>query len=174
MASFDFSTRLDILPPKIDTKDNSPKMKRAINSALVAGMIKASAYVQRDLRVALDKAVSSSTWDWPRITKRRNGQTVSSPRNIVDTGALKSSLSIVEKNLKTQTSLGIKYKTPYAALAHYGGVIQPYGNKNANSVMVPGRPWIEATLKGTYGIEKFNMGAAMNAGFNEVWSKRFG
>lgn len=174
MANFDFSTKLEILPPKINTKNNSPKMKRAINSALTSGMIKAAAYVEKDLKIALDNAMSSSTWDWPRTTLRSNGRLVSSPRDIVDTGALKRSLSIQQKNLKTKTSLTIKYNTPYAALAHYGGVIQPYGNRNANAVMFPGRPWIEATLKGTYGIEKFNMGAPMNAGFNEVWSKRFG
>jgi len=174
MANFNFSTKLEILPPKIETKNNSPKMRRAINSAVVSGMIKASAYVQRDLKVALGEAVGSSTWDWPRTTIRKNGQIVSSPRNIVDTGALKNSLSIAEKNLKTKTTLMIKYSTPYAALAHYGGVVQPYGNRNANAVLVPGRPWIEATLTGTYGIQKFNMVQPMNDGFAEVWTARFG
>ena len=174
MATFSFSTKLEILPPKIETKDNTPKMKKAINSALVAGMIKASAYVQKDLRVALNNAMDSSVWAWSGETIRRNGSTAGSVRNIVDTGALKNSLSITEKNLQSKTTLSIQYKSRYAAFVHYGGVMQPYGNKNANSVLIPARPWVEATLKGSHGIEKFSMTKAMNAGFNEVWTKRFG
>lgn len=37
---------------------------------------------------------------------------------------------------------------PYAALIHYGGYVQPYGNPNARPVYIPGRPWIEGVLKG--------------------------
>ena len=174
MAKFNYSTKLEILPPKIDMKGNTPKMRRAMNSALVAGTLKASAYVQRDLKEALNNAVESTTWQWNAVTKRQNGQTVSSPRDIVDTGALRRSLSIAEKNLKTKTTLEIKYSVPYAALVHYGGAVRPYGNKNANTVLIPARPWIEATLKGTHGMNKFNMTKPMNDGFNEVWSKKFG
>ena len=174
MAGFDFSTKLEILPPKIDMKDNTPKMKRAMNAALVEGTIKAAAYVQRDLRIALDNAMNSSTWGWTRDTLRKNGSIAGSTRDIVDTGKLRNSLSIKEKNLKTKTTISIQYKTPYAALVHYGGVVVPYGNVRAGTVIVPARPWIEATLKGTHGIQKFNMSKPMNTGFNEVWSRRFG
>lgn len=31
-------------------------------------------------------------WNWPHTTRRHNGETVSSPRNIVDTGELRGSL----------------------------------------------------------------------------------
>jgi len=174
MASFDFSTKLEILPPKIDMKNNTPKMRKAMNAALVEGTIKASAYVQRDLKVALDAAMNSSTWTWGGITLRKNGSTAGTSRDIVDTAKLRNSLLIKEKNLKTKTTLTIQYRTPYAALVHYGGVVRPYGNKNANTVLIPARPWIEATLKGTNGIPKFNMSKPMNDGFNEVWSRRFG
>ena len=174
MASFDFGTKLEILPPKIDTKNNSPKMKRAVNAAIVQGTIKASAYVQRDLKIALDNAVTSSVWSWPRSTFRQNGQIAGGVRDIVDTGKLKNSLVIKEKNLQSKTTLTIQYKAKYAAFVHYGGAIQPYGNRNAATVLIPARPWVEATLKGGNGIEKFNMSKPMNAGFNEVWSKRFG
>ena len=163
MANFAFSTKLEILPPKIDMKDSTPKMKRAINAAIVEGTIKASAYVQKDLRAALDAAMDYPGWSW-----------TSGPRDIVDTGKLKKSLVLAEKNLKTKTTIEIKYRSPYANMVHYGGYIQPYGNKNANSVLYPARPWVEAVLKGGYGIDKFSMTAPMNAGFNEVWTRRFG
>jgi len=174
MANFAFSTKLEILPPKIDMKDNTAKMKKAMNSAIVEGTIKASAYVQRDLRVALDKAVSSDTWAWPGTTIRGNGSTAGTARNIIDSGRLKKSLVISEKHLKTKTVLQIKYNTPYAALVHYGGVVLPYGNKNANTVIVPARPWVQSTLTGGNGMQKFDMSGPMNAGFNEVWTRRFG
>ena len=139
-------------------------MKKAVNAAIVEGTIKAAAYVQRDLRKALDAAMTSSTWNWPR----------GGPRNIVDTGKLKGSLVLQEKNMKTKTTIAIKYNSPYANMVHYGGYIQPYGNKNANTVLIPARPWVEAVLKGGYGIDKFSMTEPMNAGFNEVWSRKFG
>ena len=163
MANFAFSTKLEILPPKIDMKESSPKMRRAMNAAIVEGTIKASAYVQKDLRVALGAAMDYSGWNWT------NG-----PRDIVDTGKLKSSLVLAERNLKTKTTIEIKYRSPYANMVHYGGYIQPYGNRNANSVLYPARPWVEATLRGGYGIDKFSMTKPMNAGFNEVWTRRFG
>ncbi len=174
MAGFDFSTKLEILPPKIDMKDNTPKMKRAMNAALVEGTIKAAAYVQRDLREALDKAMDSNIWAWGGNTLRKNGSMAGTVRDIVDTGKLRKSLLIKEKNLKTKTTLSIQYRTPYAALVHYGGVVVPYNNVNAGTVLVPARPWIEATLKGTHGITKFSMSKPMNDGFNEVWSRKFG
>lgn len=163
MANFAFSTKLEILPPKIETKDSSPKMRRAINAAIVEGTIKASAYVQRDLKAALGAAMDYAGWGW-----------IDGSRDIVDTGKLKSSLTLAERNLKAKTTIEIKYKSPYANMVHYGGYIQPYGNKNANSVLYPARPWVEATLRGGYGIEKFNMSVPMNAGFNEVWTRKFG
>ena len=174
MANFAFSTKLEILPPKIETKDNTPKMRRAMNSAIVEGTIKASAYVQRDLRIALNKSMDSSLWKWPGNTLRANGSTAGTSRNIVDTGKLRNSLVIGEKHLKTKTVLQIKYNSPYAALVHYGGAVLPYGNRNANTVLIPARPWVHDTLQGGNGIQKFSMSKPMNDGFNEVWTRRFG
>ena len=163
MANFAFSTKLEVLPPKIDMKDSSPKMRRAMNAAIVEGTIKAAAYVQKDLKGALNAAMDYSGWAW-----------INDTRDIVDTGKLKNSLVLAEKNLKTKTTIEIKYRSPYANIVHYGGYIQPYGNKNANSVLYPARPWVEATLRGGNGIQKFNMVPSMNAGFNEVWTRKFG
>ena len=163
MANFAFSTKLEILPPKVETKNDSPKMRRAIKSAIVEGTIKASAYVQRDLKIALDNAMTASIWAWD-----------GGSRDIIDTGRLKGALVLQEKHMQTKTTLTIKYNTPYAAFVHYGGAMQPYGNRNANTVLIPARPWVEATLRGGYGLTKFNMSIPMNAGFNEVWARKFG
>ena len=40
------------------------------------------------------EAIEDEIWDWPRDTKRKNGDVVGSPRNIVDTGKLKDSYSM--------------------------------------------------------------------------------
>lgn len=40
------------------------------------------------------KAIDAVIWDWPRTTQRKNGDVVGSPRDIVDTGALKNSYSM--------------------------------------------------------------------------------
>jgi phage gpG-like protein len=87
---------------------------------------------------------------------------------------LKRSLSLSEKHLKTKSVLLIGYSAPYAAITHYGGAIVPYGNPKAGTSILPERPWISAKLMGTHGIEKYDMRTAMNAGFNEAWSRKFG
>lgn len=37
------------------------------------------------------EAFSEEAWEWPNVTRRRNGQLVGSPRNVIDTGALRNS-----------------------------------------------------------------------------------
>lgn len=63
-------------------------------------------------------------------------------QNLVDTGNLKSSLTI---DLRYNV-IDITYDAPYADLLHYGGYIRPYGNPNAKKVYIPGRPWVENVL----------------------------
>lgn len=174
MAKLSFATKLEVHPPKVDLKGKTDKEKAAIKKAIVGGTVKAVSYVQRDLKVALERALESSTWAWPRNTIRTNGQTAGTVRNIVDTGKLKSSQKLTEKHLQSKSTIEISYMAPYAGIVHYGGVVQPYGNRNANTVIIPARPWIEATLKGTHGIAKFDMKKPMNDGFMEVWKKQFG
>jgi len=43
------------------------------------------------LNPAFAKELTSRKWDWPGETKRENGEVVSSPRDIVDTGELRRS-----------------------------------------------------------------------------------
>lgn len=46
------------------------------------------------LNQAFTDAIESEIWEWPRSTDRRNGETVSSPRDIVDRGELRDSQSM--------------------------------------------------------------------------------
>ena len=55
----------------------------------------------QSLRITADKydramkvSIRAKIWNWPNVTRRRNGQTVSSPRDIVDTGELLRSQSM--------------------------------------------------------------------------------
>ena len=100
----------------------------------MAEVSQALAKAKGEIADALNAAMSSSAWQW-----RTGGS-----RDIVDTGALKSSLSITFSG----GSFQISYSEPYAALVHWGGYIYPYGNKGAERIYLPGRPWVEATVMG--------------------------
>lgn len=98
------------------------------------------------LKPALDTAIRAS-WGW------RDGS-----RDIVDTGELAKSLDITRSGKK----ISISYGTEYAALVHYGGYIQPYGNPSAESVYLPGRPWVAAVLGITPGpVQPLDMNAIL-------------
>ena len=143
-----FDARIEIQMPKVEGKTDTPKMKAAVNKALSKGAQKGSTYVSRSLRSALDASITSF--------------------QAVDTGKLKNSLEIREKFSQTKVGFSIIYKTPYAAFVHYGGVIQPYGNRNAAAVTIPGRPWVEKALEG------FDIRTPFDQGIQEAWSAQFG
>ena len=175
MASkLNFNQKLEILPPKVKIDSNDKKAAKAARAAMAAGMVKATTYVSRDLAMALDAAMAGSNWSWPGSTLRKSGETAGRRRDIIDMGRLYESQQIKEKFLQTKSTIEIIYNTPYAALVHYGGAIQPYGNQNAPTVVVPGRPWITSTLQGGNGINKFDMRTPMQKGFLEEWNKRIG
>lgn len=48
----------------------------------------------RSLHEAIKDAIKSDRWQWNKTTKRKNGETVSSPRDAVDTRELLNSQSI--------------------------------------------------------------------------------
>lgn len=126
-----------------------------------AGVQKGNEIIQTRLAKALNDAMESSIWKWtPGVTTdRKNGESVESPRNIIDTGALQNSLRFNTKG----NSVDFAYREPYSRLVHYGGYIQPYGNPNAKKVYVPGRPWISSVLNGENGFEAFP--------FKEIWAE---
>lgn len=93
------------------------------------------------LKEALDSAMESSVWDW-------DGDT----RDIVDTGELKNSLNIFIDN---NNNLHIVYDKDYAAIVHYGGYFNAFGNKNA-SQYYPGRPWVKSVIEGGGPVPQFD------------------
>jgi phage gpG-like protein len=157
-----YGAKLSVQMPKVEVKDNSPAMKKRVSKALSRGTQKASAYVEKGLKVALDKSMTS-LWTW-----------TDGSRDIVDTGKLKNSLKLTATFNQTKVSWQVQYRTPYAAFVHYGGVIKPYGNKNARDVLIPARPWVQAVLEGSNGQEKFDLKTPFDAGMAEAFAEAFG
>ena len=94
------------------------------------------------LKQRLDMALMAPVWAW------NDGV-----RSIYDTGVLMASGSVTWNG----KSLVINYTAPYADLVHNGGYIQPYGNKSARPVYLPGRPWISAVLDGGGPVPQWNL-----------------
>ena len=154
-----FKTVAVMKMPKVNldkswSKSSAASFKRALTVSRQSAVDMASTKLQKALYASLE----SSVWAWPRTTLRVNGETAGTTRNIYDTGGLYASQKVRTSHQVTQSKLTVTYNVPYAAFVHYGGVIQPYGNKNANSVLVPARPWVEAVLNGTHGQEKLDLG----------------
>ena len=157
-----YGAKLSVQMPKVEVKDNSPAMKKRVSKALSKGTQKASSYVEKNLKIALDKAMTSM-WTWTEGS-----------RDIVDTGKLKNSLKITAIFNQTKVSWQIQYRTPYAAFVHYGGVMKPYGNKNARDVLIPARPWVQAIMEGSHGQEKFDIKTPFDEGMAEAFAAEFG
>jgi len=154
--------KMEIKMPKVEGKADTKKMQLAVNKALSRGAQKGSTYVEKSLREALDNSLQSQ-WTW-----------IQGSRDIVDTGRLKSSLEIKAVFSQTKVSFKIAYNVPYAGLVHYGGMIKPYGNRNAADVLIPARPWVTAVLEGSHGQPQFDMRTPFDLGISEAWSSQFG
>ena len=152
-------------------KGTAKKMKAAITKGVQRGM----ARVETELSKALDNAMMASSWEWSSIvTTRKNGQTVGSPRNIVDTGFLRDSKKLKISYLQTKTTVEVKYTAPYANLVHFGGMIRPYGVAGRTLQPIQPRPWITAVLQGGWGIEKLDVDSIVNEALQQAWSEAFG
>ena len=147
-TQFNFNATIEIQMPKVAGKADTKKMQAAVRTALSKGAQKGATYIQRSLGTALDESIT-------RV-------------GAIDTGKLKNSLEIRPKFSQTKVGFSIIYKTPYAAFVHYGGVMRPYGNPNAATVTIPGRPWIEMALK------DFDIRTPFDRGIGEAWSAQFG
>lgn len=168
----DFTIKADVKFPTAKEIKASGVNAKILGRALVAAQLSASGEVERDLPMALDRAMGSPVWDWPGTTIRKNGEIAGATRDIVDTGYLASTLSIKTKFMKTKVQTQISYSAPYAGIIHNGGMIQPYGDRSRNSVLIPGRPWIEAVMKGgVSGIEKYDYKAVYQKHVEDQWAK---
>ena len=84
-------------------------------------------------------------WTWPNKTKRKNGATVESPRDIVDLGNLRSS--------QTRENIGPlqvewTWKTDYSAIVHNGP-------KLVDGQRYRHRPWTEHAEKEVEPLKTF-------------------
>ncbi len=75
--------------------------------------------------------IQSVQWSWPRETKRKNGRTVNTPRDIVDTGDLMRSQQ--NRKLNNFTWRWV-WDVEYSSVVHNGAVLKRGGN-------YPARPW---------------------------------
>jgi len=78
--------------------------------------------------------IDQQKWGWPNNTHRHNGSIVGSPRDIVDTGDLRDSLSI---NRVSPTEVVYSYQCDHAIIVHEGATL-------ASGTVIPARPWVDA------------------------------
>ena len=140
------SSQLDV---RIDTKafnSFTQKMKVEItkSNAIVGGIL------QTELSKIIDNNTSNNIWEWPRFTNRKNGTQVTSPRNIVDTGALLSKNKVTVQYNVRGFKLIASNSSPYASIQHYGGYVG--GNLSGKrGTYMPPRPWLDFSLGITVG-----------------------
>jgi hypothetical protein len=103
------------------------------------------------LKDALDASIQSPVWDWEGDT-----------RDIVDTGKLKDSLVVSVEG----GSINVLYGEDYAAIVHYGGYFNPYGNPDIKQYY-PGRPWVDSVLNGQGPVDQFDFEKEYNSIFTQ-------
>lgn len=82
-----------------------------------------------------DNQITSDKWSWDRVTRRKNGKIVSSPRDIVDLGTLRNSASTPAiGNYIKGVDLTITWSAPYA-----------YNVATGKGQRGPARNWIQGT-----------------------------
>jgi hypothetical protein len=97
----------------------------------------------------LQESITARIYEWPTrtdrggliISRRNNGEEVTTPRNIVDTGTLLKSQSAPQI---TPNSLTITWGAPYSGEVLRGGFV--VGRSNG-SYIAPGRDWITPVLR---------------------------
>ena len=93
-----------------------------------------------------DQQMGSEKWplsgDWPNTTRRKNGQIVDSPRDIVDTGAL---LQSKRREQISNSVVDFIWEDNVAEGVH-DGMVTKRGRR------LPARPWTEPTLEEIDGI----------------------
>jgi len=93
-----------------------------------------------------DQQMASSKWPlteaWPNTTRRKNGEVVSSPRDIIDTGAL---LQSKKRDPVSSSITEFIWEDEVAEGVHDGMAAK-------NGTKLPARPWTEPTLDEIEGI----------------------
>ena len=110
-------------------KINTAKFDRAINAAFKE--------TAADLNDSFHRSIVDPKWQWNKVTVRRNGETVSSPRNIVDEGTLRDSQEFVMISFQEAQ---YNWNVPYANYVRFGYTTR-------SGTVVAGRDWIEDGIK---------------------------
>ena len=108
---------------------------------VLAAARKIQAKVFKELVPELDRQfteeIQTVECEWPRKTKRKNGTTVNTPRDIVDTGDLMRS----QQNQKIDNfTWRWVWDVEYSSVVHNGAVFKGGGN-------YPARPWTKTALR---------------------------
>jgi hypothetical protein len=147
---------------------------------------RASEIVMGELFAAFQQSFTANAWDWPRETTRgqytykgrgkkrrrvRSGEggfTVGSPRNLIDTGNLRQTGSYQMTGPYQAT---FRWSANYATAVHEGAYIYPWGNRDADRVYLPPRPWTRAVLgqEDAPGVKPYNLGDRLQ----NVWLAQF-
>ena len=106
-------------------KDLANDIRRAADKALDAVV----PLMDREFTVQ----IQSKEWGWPRETKRKNGSTAGTIRDIVDTGDLMRSQK--DSRIKDTVHRFI-WDIEYSSVVHNGANLKQGGN-------YPGRPWTQ-------------------------------
>lgn len=91
----------------------------------------------------LKEEIKTAQFSWPRQTKRRNGATVSSPRDIVDLGGF---LRSQRRDRPSATQLRFTWDAKSKGGFAYAPLILTGYTTNKGTV-VPGRNWIKPALR---------------------------
>jgi hypothetical protein len=117
---------------------------------------RASQIVMGDLFAAFQQSFTAKAWEWPRQTQRTVG-VVGSPRNLIDTGNLRQSGAF---RMTGPYQATFKWSALYATAVHEGAMIYPWGNRDAQKVRLPPRPWTRAVLgqESVSGVKVYDVG----------------
>lgn len=94
------------------------------------------------LDTQLKEEIKTVQFSWPRQTRRRNGSTVGSPRDIVDTGNF---LRSQRRDYPDATTLRFTWDAKSDKGFMYAGIILT-GYTTSKGTPVPGRNWIKPAL----------------------------
>ena len=113
---------------KYRTKGKQPKdLESAMKRAAGIALFKLVPILDRQFT----EEIQTVQWGWPGTTKRKNGQTVSTPRDIIDTGDLMRS----QKNQKINNfTWRWTWDVNYSKVVHNGAVFK-------TGLNYPARPW---------------------------------
>jgi hypothetical protein len=100
----------------------------------------------------LKAEIQTPQFEWDRQTRRRNGTTVTTPRDIVDLGGF---LRSQRRSFDGRTTITFTWDVPYANL-----ILQGYITKRKGT-LVKGRNWIKPALEN----------APLETFFAEQWRK---